>query len=128
MEENFAEGWRAAAFVAQGIAADAPTACPGGETMLEVTLHKRGKLVRRFCFLDTLERVVGALCAEFPRAVVQYHPDSAYGFIAQIRCICGNIGSEGCCRFDGHDHATVTVVRIQEKLSVEQPDVGSEVQ
>jgi hypothetical protein len=83
--------------------------------MIEVTLHKRGQMVRRFCFQEGLEGVLHALCTDFPRAEVQYHPDSAYGFVAQIRCCCGSTGSQGCCRCSGQDSASVTLVLSRKK-------------
>lgn len=114
MEERFTEGWRAAGFVAEGIASDFGGNGASAEMVLEVTLHRRETVLRKFCPLDALESVVSAFCADFPRAAVQCHPDSAYGFVAQIKCQCIRSGSEGCCMGSGHDCATVTIVMSRE--------------
>ena len=114
MHEEFAEGWRAVGYVSSGITADFGEKSLHHDTLLEVTLHARGKVVRRLCAAHEFGKVATALCQGFPRASVYYHPGSAYGFIAQIRCHCGREASPGCCRAGGAECATVTVVLARE--------------
>lgn len=104
MHEKFAEGWRAATYVGGGLLSDFPGA------MVEVSIEAGDRVERRVCRVQDAGRVIGELCRNFPRASVYYHPDSAYGFIAQVRCHCSHEKAPGCCRAQGHERARVLVV------------------
>lgn len=103
MHEKFADSLRAATFVASGIHTDFP------QSTLEITLESPQGGIRRECPSEKIGPLLGDLCARFPRASVYYHPKSAYGFVAQIRCHCGTEKAPGCCRANGRDRAWVLV-------------------
>ena len=126
MHERFAEGWRAAGYVSSGIATDFGEDSIHHDALIEVTLHARGKVARKVCKAHEVGKVASELCHGFPRATVYYHPDSAYGFVAQIRCHCGHEKSSGCCRANGAERATVTVVLAQDSSSNVQRESTTE--
>jgi len=106
MHERFTSGLRAAAYVGSGLQTDL------GDVMVEVSFHHRDRVVRRVCSTRDAGNVVGDFCKDFPKATVYYHTDSAYGFVAQVRCHCEQEKTPGCCKHGGHHRAHVLVVRL----------------
>lgn len=105
MHEKFREAWKGAAYVASGLHGDFP------EAEVEIVLQIRDKTQRRVCAVREAGHVMEELCRTFPMASVYYHGDSAYGFVAQIRCHCAHEKSRGCCR-DGHHHRAKLLVTL----------------
>jgi hypothetical protein len=119
MHEKFRESWKGAAYVASGLHSDFP------DSQVEVALHYRDKVRVRVCSTHEAGHIMEDLCKEFPMASVYYHGDSAYGFVAQIRCHCRHEKSHRCCREGRHHRAKilVTLVPSEKESDVEKPQV-----
>jgi hypothetical protein len=116
MHEKFREAWKGAAYVASGLHSDFP------DVNLELTMYSRDKVIKRVCTPNEVGHVMEELCKQFPMASVYYHGDSAYGFVAQIRCHCRHEKSRGCCRDGGHHRAKlmVTLLPREEEANLEE--------
>ena len=108
MHEKFREAWKGAAYIASGLHGDFP------ESDVEIALHCRDKVIRRTCSVREAGHIMEEMCRQFPMASVYYHGDSAYGFVAQIRCHCSHEKSRGCCR-EGHHHRAKVLVTLVPK-------------
>ncbi len=78
MTENFREPGKAAGYVAAGLTHDFPDA-----TAEVIRLAPR-RSRQRFCAIDEIGDVLKDLCRDFGPAQVEYHPNNAYGFVAEI--------------------------------------------
>lgn len=121
MHEKFREAWKGAAYVASGLHSDFPDA------RMEITFHYRDRIVRRACSAREAGHVMEEFCRKFPMASVYYHGDSAYGFIAQLRCHCSHEKSRGCCRDGGHHRAKILVTLLPKSEGADaETDVEAE--
>lgn len=80
MSEKFRESERAAAYLADGLNHDFPDAVA---EVIQVS-RQRPRCVK--CPVWDIGPVLQRMCADFPMASVDYHPENPYGFVAEIRC------------------------------------------
>lgn len=78
MTENFREPGKAAAYVSAGLTHDFPDATA------EVIWLAPKRSAQRLCAIDEIGDVLKQLCRDFGPARVEYHPNNAYGFVAEI--------------------------------------------
>lgn len=107
MHEKFREAWKAASYVASGLANDFP-----GQ-QFEIVFQGRGRMEQRVCSARESVRIIEEYCRKFPMATVYYHGTEAYGFVAQIRCHCSREKSRGCCK-EGRQHRAKILVSLAE--------------
>ena len=80
MREKFRESDKAASYVSSGLLSQFPSATA------EVIHVARSRPHRVTCEIRELGPVLQRMCRSFPMAAVEYHPDNAYGFVAEIQC------------------------------------------
>ncbi len=80
MREKFRESDKAASYVSTGLQSQFPSATA------EVIHVARNWPQRVTCDIREIGPVLQRMCRSFPMAAVEYHPDNAYGFVAEIEC------------------------------------------
>ena len=80
MYQTFNDSAKAVDYVATGLARDFPDAT--AEVIQVVNNRPR----RVSCKISEVEALLQQACKGFPKASVEYHPENAYGFVAEIRC------------------------------------------
>ncbi len=78
MTESFRESGKAAGYVSSGLSHDFPDA-----TAEVVQVTGRG-CKQRVCETKDIHQVLKEMCRDFGPSRVDYHPNNAYGFVAQI--------------------------------------------
>ncbi len=80
MREKFRESDKAASYVSSGLLSQFPSATA------EVIHVTRNRPRRVTCEIREIGPVLQRMCRHFPMTAVEYHPDNAYGFVAEIEC------------------------------------------
>ncbi|MDK1020945.1 MAG: hypothetical protein QGD90_04850 [Candidatus Hydrogenedentes bacterium] len=84
MTESFREPGKAASYVSSGLSHDFPDA-----TVEIIRLAGHGRK-QRVCETKDIDEVLKEMCRGSGPSRVDYHPNNAYGFVAQIDCGDGN--------------------------------------
>jgi len=109
LHETIAEGWRVAPLLHERLRRDFP------EGTAVLTVHQGHETERHEVPVDQLGPLLDRWCRHFPQARLEYHPESAYGFVAQAGCHCSCEGSAGCCMAKGAGRTRLLVVIHQSK-------------
>ncbi len=78
MTESFREPGKAASYVSSGLSHDFPDA-----TVEIIRVARRGRK-QRSCETKDIDQVLKEMCRGFGPSQVDYYPNNAYGFVAQI--------------------------------------------
>ncbi len=78
MAERFRDSIKAAQYLSQGLRHDFPDA------ELEVIRLQKGKPKHAVCPIAQAERVLVEACKGLESVCVDYHPENAYGFVAEV--------------------------------------------
>ena len=104
MYKRLLEGWRAAAHIGEAVQKDF------GESRMEIFSERIEGSDTLVCDSSELAGKLVRFCKNFPMAELFYHPDSAYGFVAQVRCCCSHETIRGCCRANGCSRSRILVL------------------
>lgn len=104
MHKRFLEGWRAAAHIGVAVQEDF------GDSGLEIYVDRQEGSEAYVCRTGEVAVQLARFCNQFPIAELHYHPDSAYGFVAQVRCCCNHEMVRGCCREEGCSRSRILVL------------------
>ena len=78
MSESFREAGKAAGYVSSALSHDFPDA-----TAEVIHVTARGSK-QRVCETKDIDQILKEMCRDFGPSRVDYHPNNAYGFVAQI--------------------------------------------
>lgn len=78
MTENFREPGKAAGYVSAGLSHDYPDATA------EVIRLAPKRSAQKLSPVTEIEGVLKEMCRDFGSSQVEYHPNNAYGFVAEI--------------------------------------------
>lgn len=79
MTETFREATKAAGYVSSGLTHDFPDATA---EVIRMTSHRQRQ---RSCSVADIEPTLAEMCKGLGSTYVDYHPNNAYGFVAEIR-------------------------------------------
>ena len=106
MHERFAQGWRAAAYVAGGLVAEFP------KSAFEVVFEYQGTITRKTCSAREVGHVLDEFCRGFPKATAYYEPEGGKQYVAEIHCHCSHEKKPGCCKHGRFHRAKVRVTLL----------------
>jgi len=80
MYEKFNDPEKAVSYLTTGLLHDFPDA------EAEIIWFQNHRARQRACAVTNITPVLSQLCAQFPRASVEYRPEHPYGYVAEIQC------------------------------------------